>query len=132
MRLCARYLTRRPSIRIDPVAHFHLGNGARLERINWLGNSTPRGIRESFGMMVNYLYDRDTIEDNREAFVRGTIVCSPEVDAISEELGGAHEVDARPRSVKRRRADDIATSTADAVRLDPHHPNNIPTPDERG
>src|SRR5712672_3119767 len=85
MRLCARYLTRQPSIRIDPVARFHLGNGARLERINWLGNSAPRGIQESFGIMVNYLYDHDSIEDNHEAFVRvGTIVRSPDVDALLE------------------------------------------------
>ena len=83
LRLCARYLTRQPSIRIDPVARFHLGNGARLERINWLGNSVPRGVQESFGIMVNYLYDRDTINDNHEAFVRdGTVVRSPEVDAL--------------------------------------------------
>jgi malonyl-CoA decarboxylase len=83
LRLCARYLTRQPSIRIDPVARFHLRNGARLERINWLGNIAPRGIQESFGVMVNYLYDRDTIKDNHEAFVRdGTIVRSPEVDAL--------------------------------------------------
>jgi malonyl-CoA decarboxylase len=83
LRLCARYLTRQPSIRIDPVARFHLGNGARLERINWLGNNAPRGIQESFGVMVNYLYDRDTINDNHEAFVRdGTIVRSPKVDAL--------------------------------------------------
>ncbi|HWX83580.1 MAG TPA: malonyl-CoA decarboxylase [Xanthobacteraceae bacterium] len=84
MRLCALYLTRQPSIRIDPVARFHLGNGARLERINWLGNNSPRSIRESFGIMVNYLYDRDTIEDNHKAFVRGTIVRSPDVDALLE------------------------------------------------
>ncbi len=47
MRLCAIYLTQRPSSgnRIDPVARFHLGNGARLERINWLGNTVPRGIQ---------------------------------------------------------------------------------------
>src|ERR1700730_18291714 len=83
LRLCARYLTRQPSIRIDPVARFHLGNGARLERINWLGNNAPRGIQESFGIMVNYLYDRDTINDNHKAFVRdGTIVRSPDVDAL--------------------------------------------------
>ena len=83
LRLCARYLTRQPSIRIDPVARFHLGNGARLERINWLGNSAPRGIQESFGIMVNYLYDRDAINDNHEAFVRdGIVVRSPEVDAL--------------------------------------------------
>jgi len=84
MRLCALYLTRQPSIRIDPVARFHLGNGARLERINWLGNNSPRGILESFGIMVNYLYDRDTIEDNHKAFARGTIVSSPDVDALLE------------------------------------------------
>jgi malonyl-CoA decarboxylase len=83
LRLCARYLTRRPSIRIDPVARFHLGNGARLERINWLGNTAPRAIQESFGIMVNYLYDHDSIETNHEAFVRdGTIVRSPDVDAL--------------------------------------------------
>jgi malonyl-CoA decarboxylase len=83
LRLCARYLTRKPSIRVDPVARFHLGNGARLERINWLGNSAPRGIEESFGIMVNYLYDRDAINDNHEAFVRdGTVARSPEVDAL--------------------------------------------------
>jgi malonyl-CoA decarboxylase len=87
MRLCALYLTRRPSpgSRIDPVARFHLGNGARLERINWFGNSAPRGIQESFGIMVNYLYDHDSIEDNHEVFVRDrTIVRSPEVDALLE------------------------------------------------
>jgi malonyl-CoA decarboxylase len=85
LRLCARYLTRQPSIRIDPVARFHLGNGARLERINWLSDSTPRGIQESFGIMVNYLYDHDSIESNHEAFVRDrTIVRSPDVDALIE------------------------------------------------
>jgi malonyl-CoA decarboxylase len=87
MRLCATYLTQRPSSgnRIDPVARFHLGNGARLERINWLANTAPRAIQESFGIMVNYLYDHDSIEDNREAFARdGTIVRSPEVDALTQ------------------------------------------------
>jgi malonyl-CoA decarboxylase len=85
MRLCALYLTRQPSpgSRIDPVARFHLGNGARLERINWLGNAAHRGIQESFGIMVNYLYDHDSIEENHEAFVRdGTIVRSCDVDAL--------------------------------------------------
>jgi malonyl-CoA decarboxylase len=85
MRLCAVYLTRQPSQsnRIDPVARFHLGNGARLERINWLGNTAPRAIQESYGIMVNYLYDHDSIEENHEAFVRdGSIVRSPDVDAL--------------------------------------------------
>ena len=87
MQLCATYLTRRPSpgSRVDPVARFHLSNGARLERINWLGNTAPRAIEESFGIMVNYLYDHDTIEDNHEAFVRdGTIVRSRDVDSLLE------------------------------------------------
>jgi malonyl-CoA decarboxylase len=87
MRLCALYLTRRPSreSRVDPVARFHLGNGARLERINWLGNTESRAIQESFGIMVNYLYDHDSIEDNHEVFVRdGTIVRSPDVDTLLE------------------------------------------------
>jgi malonyl-CoA decarboxylase len=85
MRLCASYLTRQPSpqSRVDPVARFHLGNGARLERINWLGDTAPRAIQESFGIMVNYLYDHDSIEDNHEAFVRNdAIVRSSEVDAL--------------------------------------------------
>ena len=93
MRLCALYLTRQPSPgrRVDPVARFHLGNGARLERINWLGNAAPRAIQESFGIMVNYLYDHDSIEDNHEAFVRdGTIARSPDVDALIEPMQGAH------------------------------------------
>ncbi|MGY4226990.1 malonyl-CoA decarboxylase [Bradyrhizobium sp. USDA 4503] len=85
MKLCAQYLTRSPASgnRIDPVARFHLGNGARLERINWLGNTADRAMAESFGIMVNYLYDHDSIERNHEAFARvGEIVRSPQVDAL--------------------------------------------------
>ena len=68
---------------IDPVARFHLSNGARLERVNWLGNVAPRGIEESYGIMVNYLYDPKTIEANHEAFAHdGMVVCSPEVNAL--------------------------------------------------
>src|SRR6202051_2493553 len=85
MRFCAAYLTRHASTKepADPVARFHLGNGARLERINWLGNTAPRGIQESFGVMVNYLYDLETIESNHEAFVNdGTVMRSADVDAL--------------------------------------------------
>jgi malonyl-CoA decarboxylase len=83
-RLCAVYLTTSPDSRgpADPVARFHLGNGARLERVNWLGNVAPRGISESHGIMVNYLYDPEQIEANHEAFVRGAIVRSSTVDAL--------------------------------------------------
>src|SRR6202047_2461043 len=85
MRFCAAYLTRHASTQepADPVARFHLGNGARLERINWLGNTAPRGIQESFGIMVNYLYDIATIESNHEAFVNdGIVMRSADVDAL--------------------------------------------------
>jgi malonyl-CoA decarboxylase len=54
---------------IDSVARFHLGNGARLERIDWLGDVSPKGMRESAGIMVNYLYRLEDIEKNHEAYV---------------------------------------------------------------
>ena len=53
---------------IDSVARFHLGNGARLERINWLGDTSEKGLSESAGIMVNYLYHLDDIEKNHEAY----------------------------------------------------------------
>jgi malonyl-CoA decarboxylase len=53
---------------IDPVARFHLGNGARLERINWLGDLSSKGLRESASIMVNYLYRLEDIEKNHEAY----------------------------------------------------------------
>ncbi len=82
-RLCAAYLTDPGEDgRPDPVARFHLGNGARLERVNWLGNVAPRGIEESYGLMVNYLYDPEQIEANHEAFVRGVVVRSAAVDVL--------------------------------------------------
>jgi hypothetical protein len=54
--LAAWYLAREWSDghALDPVARFHLGNGARLERINWLADTSPKGVAQSFGMMVNY------------------------------------------------------------------------------
>jgi len=62
---------------IDPVARFHLGNGARLERIHWLSDLTPKGLRQAAGFMVNYLYEPDRIERNQEAFaMHGEIVSS--------------------------------------------------------
>ena len=65
---------------LDPVARFHLGNGARLERINWLGDTSTKGLRESASFMVNYLYDLDEIERNHEDFAnRGEIAASSAV-----------------------------------------------------
>ena len=65
---------------IDSVARFHLGNGARLERINWLGDVSPKGLRESAGIMVNYLYRLEDIEKNHEAYAnQGTVAASSAV-----------------------------------------------------
>lgn len=61
---------------VDPVARFHLGNGARLERINWLGDKSAKGIRQAHGLMVNYLYDLKYIEQNHEAFVNDGIMAA--------------------------------------------------------
>jgi malonyl-CoA decarboxylase len=71
LRLCARYLVktkRRTGTAYDRVAHFHLSNGARIERLNWLANVSERGLRESYGIMVNYRYKLDDIETNHEAY----------------------------------------------------------------
>ena len=72
---------------IDPVARFHLGNGARLQRINWLGDVSARGMKQSAGLMVNYLYDVPNIERNHEAFVnRGEVVASRAVTGLLKHL----------------------------------------------
>ncbi|MCJ2080447.1 malonyl-CoA decarboxylase [Methylobacterium sp. J-090] len=69
---------------LDPVARFHLGNGARLERLNFLGDVSPKGLAQSRGLMVNYLYDLSAIEKNHETFANlGTVAAS---GAVSREL----------------------------------------------
>jgi malonyl-CoA decarboxylase len=76
IRAAARYLVARQTdgSPIDPVARFHLGNGARIERLNWLGDRSPRRLAQSAGVMVNYLYDRAEIEQNHEAFARSQLI----------------------------------------------------------
>jgi malonyl-CoA decarboxylase len=59
---------------VDAVARFHLGNGARLERINWLADTSDKAIEQAHGLMVNYQYDLDDIEKNHEAYAEGRIV----------------------------------------------------------
>ena len=61
---------------LNPVARFHLGNGARLERINWMGDKSDNGLNQSVGLMVNYLYDLKHIEANHELFVKNNEVIS--------------------------------------------------------
>jgi malonyl-CoA decarboxylase len=70
MRLCADYLfhAKRGKYAANRVAHFHLSNGARMERINWLGDTSAKGLRESYGMMINYRYRSSDIEKNHEAY----------------------------------------------------------------
>jgi malonyl-CoA decarboxylase len=55
---------------VDGVARFHLGNGARLERLDWLADTSARALKQSYGLMVNYLYDLDYIERNHEAYAQ--------------------------------------------------------------
>lgn len=65
---------------VDPVARFHLGNGARLERVNLKGDASAKGWAQSFGVMVNYLYDLRSIEANHEAYAtRGEVVASASI-----------------------------------------------------
>jgi malonyl-CoA decarboxylase len=68
---------------IDPVARFHLNNGARLERINWLGDVSDKGLAQAAGFMVNYLYDVFQIERNHEAFARdGRVIATRAVHKL--------------------------------------------------
>jgi malonyl-CoA decarboxylase len=80
LRAAAWYYLRSRSARglpVDAVARFHLGNGARLERINWLADVSDKAMAQSHGVMVNYLYDIDDIEKNHEAYAEGrTVVAS--------------------------------------------------------
>jgi malonyl-CoA decarboxylase len=73
---------------IDSVARFHIGNGARLEKINWLGDLSPKGLRESAGIMVNYLYRLEDIEKNHEAYAnQGEIAVSNAVKKLLKTEG---------------------------------------------
>jgi len=69
-RAAAQYLMRtdKRGRALDRVAHFHLSNGARVERINWMGDTSPEGFAQSCGLMVNYLYKLADVEANHEAY----------------------------------------------------------------
>lgn len=89
LRLCARYLVsekrRDGSVEraLDPVAHFHLSNGARVERINWLGDVSKNGFGQSAGLMVNYLYRLGDIESNHERYrAEGRVAVSSSVKGL--------------------------------------------------
>ena len=66
----------------NPVAKFHLGNGAKLHQINWAGDLSRKGLRQSAGLMVNYLYDLSAVEDNHERFANGEVIFSRAVSKL--------------------------------------------------
>ncbi|HTS50702.1 MAG TPA: malonyl-CoA decarboxylase [Bryobacteraceae bacterium] len=87
LRLCAHYLLneRKRERALDPVAAFHLGNGAAIEQINWLADRSEKGLAQSFGLMVNYAYRPLQIERNHEAYVKqGRITVSARVRSLLE------------------------------------------------
>jgi malonyl-CoA decarboxylase len=64
---------------LDAVARFHLGNGARVERLNWAADPSPKGFKQSYGLMVNYLYDLKKLDRNRSALAQGKIPVAPAI-----------------------------------------------------
>ncbi len=83
----ARYLGReladqgRPR---DAVARFHLGNGARVERLNWLADPSPKGLRQSYGLMVNYLYDLKRLDKHRAQLAQGKVPVSSAIESLQD------------------------------------------------
>jgi malonyl-CoA decarboxylase len=75
LRCTAQYLAREmPEGKpLDSVARFHLGNGARIERLNWAGDPSAKGLKQSWGLMVNYLYDLKRLDRNRAALALGKV-----------------------------------------------------------
>ena len=67
---------------VDSVAKFHLGNGARVERLNWAGDPSVKGLKQSYGLMVNYLYDLKRLDKHRAMLAKGEIAVSTEVKSL--------------------------------------------------
>ena len=86
--LCAHYLLRakQGAEPLDAVARFHLGNGASLERLNWMGDSSEQGMARAAGIMVNYVYWLAELERNHERYFREhLVVASPQVEKLARE-----------------------------------------------
>lgn len=84
MQCAARYLGRElhDGKPVDPVARFHLGNGARVERLNWAGDPSAKGLKQSFGLMVNYLYDLKRIDKHHGLLAQGRVPVSGDIDSL--------------------------------------------------
>jgi malonyl-CoA decarboxylase len=67
---------------LDPVARFHLGNGARVERLNWSADPSGKGLKQSYGLMVNYLYDLKRLDKHRVMLMKGAVPASGEVQSL--------------------------------------------------
>ena len=88
----------------DPIARFHLGNGARLERLNMLGDTSEKGLEQSYGLMVNYLYDPRLIERNHEAYAERDEVIASALVRRSLPAGRPAQRRERPTAAQRRAA----------------------------
>jgi malonyl-CoA decarboxylase len=84
LRFAARYLSQLDDglEPIDPVARFHLGNGARIERINWFADPSTKGMKQSYGLMVNYLYDLKKLDRARAGLLKGKVAMSSEIESL--------------------------------------------------
>ncbi len=89
LKLCAHYLLKvknNSGGAYDPVAHFHLSNGASIKQLNWMADTSKNGISQSAGMMVNYLYELPKIDNNHENYmVNKVISCSKKVSSMLKE-----------------------------------------------
>jgi malonyl-CoA decarboxylase len=84
--MCARYLVRaqRNHEPADPVARFHLANGAALERLNWMADPSPTGLQRSFGLMANYVYRPEDLERNHEVYARESrVIASRTIERLA-------------------------------------------------
>ena len=84
LRCAAQYLGRelQSGKPLDPVARFHLGNGARVERLNWGGDPSAKGVKQSYGLMVNYLYDLKRLDKHRSMLAQGQIPISGSIEDL--------------------------------------------------
>jgi malonyl-CoA decarboxylase len=111
--LCACYLLNGDGAQetFDSVSRFHLVNGARMERLNWLADTSPVGVRQSAGMMVNYVYRLRDVERNHEAFARdGTIVASHRLQQLARQSLIAQAIDSEKLAEHRATAEPIAAT----------------------
>jgi malonyl-CoA decarboxylase len=107
IRLCAYYLlhAKHGQEPLDSVARFHLGNGARLERLNWLGDTSPAGMSRSAGLMVNYVYRLDDVERNHEAYAKDhRVIAARRFEVLAKESLAARSEPARAEPKPREAA----------------------------